>query len=266
MTGRARRSWSAPLLVVLALGQVVSPVLVGLSGSDFFTSDRAGEPPIVPAGYTFAIWGLVEVLAVSYAVWALATRSNGPLLRDRIAAPLAVVFAGFSLWLLAVVFEPTWTPLVIFLLMFAALLRTLSVARAARGEIAGWSPLGRGLLWGMLGVYTGWTSIAVWVNLTTSLAGSGVPVTGTAAVLGQLAVLAGATATACAIVWWTRALLPYAAATAWAFVGAAIGASAAGEGLLAVTAVIGLVVVTAVTVVRRRSPGAPSVRRDLAAA
>jgi len=38
--------------------------------------------------------------------------------------------------------------------------------------------------------------VAIWLNLTTALAFSGAPVTRTAGVVGQLAVLAGATATA----------------------------------------------------------------------
>jgi len=45
--------------------------------------------------------------------------------------------------------------------------------------------------------------MAPWVNLTTTLADSGAPVSGPAGVLGQLAVLAGATIAACAITRWT---------------------------------------------------------------
>jgi len=249
---RASRSWLPVLLLVLAAGQIVSPLLIT---NDFTVADRAGEPAIVPAGYAFAIWGLIEALAVGYAVWAFVTRRDAGV-RERLAAPLAVVFAGFTLWIVAAAVEPVWTTLVVFLVMFGGLLRALTVAAGARAEIARWSRLGRGLLWGMLGTYTGWTSIAVWLNLATALTGSGAPIEGTPGVLGQLAVLAGATATACAIVWWTGGLLPYAATTAWAFVGAFIGASAAGEGVLATATVVGLLVVAAVTLARRVGPAA----------
>ena len=244
------RSWLPPALLVLAALQAVSPVLFQLSGSTFLDADRPGEPAIVPAGYAFAIWGLVEVLTIGYAMWAFATRDRSTVLKEQLAAPLAVVFAGFSLWLLAVVVEPRWTPLVIFVVMVVALLRALRIALDDRAEIAGWSRLGRGLLWAGTGVYTGWASVAVWVNLTTALADSGAPVVGAAGITGQLAVLAGATATACAISWWTRGLPAYAAAAAWAFVGAAIGAAGAGEQVLVIASAVGLVLLVAVTVTR----------------
>lgn len=250
----APRPWLLPLLVVLAVSQILGAALIPTG--DLQVPDRPGEPAIVPPGYAFSIWGLVLALCTGFAIWALLTRGDGAGLRERLAAPLAVVFVGFSVWLVAAAVEPVWTTLVVFVVIVAGLLRALSVALAERAAIAGWSRLGRGLLWGTLGVYTGWTSIAIWLNLTTALTGSGAPVTGTAGVLGQLAVLAGATATACAIVWWTGGLLSYAGTCAWAFAGAAVGASAAGEPVLAGASVVGLVVLGAVTVARRVGRGA----------
>jgi hypothetical protein len=40
---------SRRLLVVAAIGQAVSSILVSTFGGAFTTADRAGEPPIVPA-------------------------------------------------------------------------------------------------------------------------------------------------------------------------------------------------------------------------
>ncbi|MBC8091531.1 MAG: hypothetical protein H7Y15_06245, partial [Pseudonocardia sp.] len=189
-------------VLVLAVLQVVSPLVSQVVGADGFTvADRVGEPPIVPVGWAFSIWGLIELLSVAYAVWAL--RRPADALLDELAKPLIVVFAGFSLWIVAASVEPVWTTVVVFLAMFAGLLWALRIALAHRAEIAGWSRPGRALLWGTLGVYTGWTSIAVWVNLTTALSASGAPITGPVGVLGQAAVLAGATATAVAILRWT---------------------------------------------------------------
>jgi hypothetical protein len=162
-----------------------------------------------------------------------------------------VVFAGFSGWLVGAELEPTWTTLLMFAVILGGLLRTLSIALSHRAEIASWPPVGRGLLWGVLGTYTGWSSIAIWVNLTTALAGSGAPLTGPAGVAGQLAILAGATATAVAIVRWTAGLLPYAAAAGWALGTAALGALQAGETVLGTTAAGGLAVVLVVTAATR---------------
>jgi hypothetical protein len=75
-------------------------------------------------------------------------------------------------------------------------------------------------LWGTLGLYTGWSSVAVWLNLTTALIGSGAaPITTLAAILCQAAILAGAVGTAVAITWFTRGLLSYVSAVAWALSG-----------------------------------------------
>ncbi|MFP5284068.1 MAG: hypothetical protein ACLGIF_11535 [Actinomycetes bacterium] len=241
-----------PLLLVFAIGQVVSPIFSALFGGAFTTADRPGEPPIVPAGYAFSIWGVVEALSVAWALWSLSDRRPDLELRDRLAAPLLVVFVGFSVWIVAAELEPTWLTLVVFLVMLAGLLRALGLALQARAAIARWSRLGQFLLWGLLGIYTGWSSIAIWLNLTTALAGSGAPIVGPVAVVAQTAILAGATATAVAILRWTGGMLPYALAVAWAFVGAIIGASGAGQPLLAAAAALGLLVVAVALVVTRR--------------
>ncbi len=230
------------VLVVLALGQVVSPVVFSLTGNDLAEGDSA-RLAITPAGYAFVIWSLIQALALGYAAWSALTPADGTDLRRRLAAPLAVVFAGFTLWLLVAAVEPTWSTVAVFLVMLAGLLRALSVALAHRAQIAAWSPVGRTLLWALLGLYTGWASIAIWVNLAAALVGSGAPTAGAAAFAGQLAILAGATATGAALAWWTRGLLPYTAAAAWALVGAAVGAQQAGAPVLAAAALGGLVVV-----------------------
>ena len=87
------------------------------------------------------------------------------------------------------------------------------------GNIRTWSPLAQVLLWGTLGLYTGWSSVTVWLNLTTALIGSGAPVPTPAAIAGQVAILAGAAGTAVAITWFSRGLLPYVATVAWAYPG-----------------------------------------------
>jgi len=247
-------------LVVLAVGQVVSGGLVSvLADSPIMQSDRPGEPAITPLGYAFSIWGLIEVLSLALALWLPWFRrradARGVAVVDALTRALLIVFAGFSVWLVASVVEPAWATLAVFLVMAVGLAAGLRVAVGARSEIAGWSTLGRTLAWGTLGFYAGWSTVAIWLNLTTGLAFSGAPVTGTAGVLGQLAVLAGATATAVVVLRFTGGLLPYAAAVAWALVGASLGAAGAGEPLLVGGAVVGLLVVVAATTVLRLRRG-----------
>ena len=161
---------------------------------------------------------------------------------------------GFSVWLAAAELEPNWTTLVIFLVMLAALLRALAYAQRQRATIRTWSPVARALLWGTLGLYTGWSSVAVWLNLTTALVGSGAPITTPAALVGQAAILAGATGTAVAITWYARGLLPYVATVAWALGGVVVSTVQEGYPGLAGAAGVGLAVVLATALAARRRP------------
>ena len=74
-----------------------------------------------------------------------------------------------------------------------------------------------------------------------------------------LAVLGGAAATALAILRWTGGLLPYAGTAVWAFTAVVVGASGAGEPVLAGAAAVAVVLVVALTAAlrlrqRRRTP------------
>ena len=248
-------------LIVLAVGQLVSGALVsGFADSAITQANRPGEPAITPDGYAFAIWGLIELVSLGLAVWLAWFRRRADVeavrVVDGLTRPLLVVFAGFTLWLVASVVEPVWATLAVFLVMGVALAAALRVAVGARTEIGTWPGLGRALAWSTLGLYAGWSTVAIWLNLTTALAFSGAPVSGPVGLAGQLAILAGATATAVLVLRRTRGLLPYAAAVVWALVGAVLGAAGAGQPALAVAAGLGILVVVATTaVVRRRGAG-----------
>ena len=250
----ARRATPAgTALVVLAVGQLVSGGLVSVfADSPIMQADRPGEPAITPQGYAFAIWGLIEVLSLGLALWLTWFRRRAdadavPVV-DALTRALLVVFGGFTLWLVASVVEPAWATLAVFLVMGVALVAALRVAVRARGKIRSWSRLGHGLVWSTLGLWAGWSTVALWLNFTTALAFSGAPVAGTVGVAGQLAVLAGATATAVVVLRRTAGLLPYAAAVVWALVGAVLGASDAGQPVLAAAAAVGALVVVGTAV------------------
>ncbi|CAA9404704.1 MAG: hypothetical protein AVDCRST_MAG66-1642 [uncultured Pseudonocardia sp.] len=251
----SRATPRAGLLLALALLQIGFQFVPAVQDNSFTRADRLGEPPIVPAGYAFAIWGLIQALSLAWAVRSLVRPSP---LTERLAGPLSVTFAGFTLWLVAVTYvDPVWLTLAIFLVMLAGLLVAMRTALGAQEEIARWDAPSRNLLWGLLGFYTGWASIANWVNLTTAVSGSGGPITGTVGVVAQLAVLAGAAATALVILRWTGGLLPYAATAVWAFVAVVIGATGAGEPLLAGAAAVAVVAVVGATAalrLRSRTP------------
>ncbi len=252
-TRAGARLWRR-LLVIAAVGQAVSSVLVSLFGGAFTTADRAGEPLIVPPGGAFSIWSVIIALSIGYAIWAESDLRPDPDLRDRLTRPLLVTCVGFSAWLAAAELEPVWTTLAIFLIMLAGLLRALAHAQQNRAAIRTWSPFARALLWGTLGLYTGWSSVAIWLNLTTALVSSGAPTTTSAGILGQVAILAGAVGTAVAIIRFTGALLPYVVTIAWALSGVIISTVQEGYPVLTTAAGLGLLIVliNAVLALQRR--------------
>jgi hypothetical protein len=255
-TATQERTGTRPLILAMlffAFGQFVSPVFSALFGGSFTTSDRAGEPPLTPAGWTFSIWGLIEVVSVGLAIFlALRRQRTDADLIDRLAKPLLVVFIGFSAWILAAELEPVWSTLVIIVIMLGALLQTMRIALAERSRIATWPWLGRALLWWTVGLYTGWLSVATWLNLTTAFAGSGAPITGTLGIGAQIATLAGALGTVLIVLAWNGGLLSYAAAVCWGLTGAIVGTSQAGQPVLTGAVVVGLVAVVVTTVITRR--------------
>ncbi|MFF3637464.1 hypothetical protein [Streptomyces sp. NPDC002250] len=254
VTVRNARAWRRAL-VVLAVGQVISSIFSQASGTQLTTPDRSGEPPIVPVGWAFSIWGLIELLSLAYAVWALPDSRPDNRLRDELAVPLTIVYAGFSCWLVAAEIEPVWTTVVVFAIMIAGLLKALQIALHNRDAIGEWSRPAQWLIWWTIGIYSGWSTMAIWINLTTAMAGSGAPISGTWGISAQLVVLAGATATAVLITRWTDALLPYTLAACWALATAGLGAAGAGETLLAAAAAAGLVITAAVAVRTRGCKG-----------
>lgn len=241
-------------VLILACVQATSPLLFQLTGSSALDENQVGEIAIVPAGYAFSIWGLVCVAGVVYGVWQLRVGHRSDEVKDALTIPMGVAFSGFVLWLAAA--ASPWSALTvpIFAVMLGALVVALRrlhlLPRSA--SLTRW---GRVLTATMVGVFAGWTSAAVWVNLATVIAAHW-PTEEWIAWCGQTAILAGATATLCAIAAKTGAQVPYELAGAWALVGVAVGSASAGVPSLAGIAAAGLAVFVFVCFrTRRRNAG-----------
>jgi hypothetical protein len=240
-------------VAVLAALQAMSPGIFALTGSSALDADIPGEPAIVPAEYAFVIWTPIVVASLGYAVWQLPRGRGADELKDELAGPLAVAFGGFTLWLGFAASPVSWVTVPIFVAMLLALvtaLRRLAEHDAVWRALPWWA---RVVVDIAVGVYAGWTSAAVWVNLTTAVAQSGTSVSESLAFWGQVGALAGATGTLCVVAWTTGARLSYLAAGAWALVGVAVGATQAGAPALAGIAAAGLGVFLLVAAARRLS-------------
>lgn len=180
-------------LVFFAVGQ---PITIGISAvlGVSFDDENPDGPVLIPFPPAFAIWGLIVTLAAIYAVWQATARTD-PAGRNAIARALTLTTSGFCAWI-AVASVPALSAITVpvFLAMGVGL---VLAARAARyADMGSWPSSIRALLWMTIGTYLGWTTIAVWVNLSTVLYDLGAPVRSPWGFAWQLLLAAAATGTA----------------------------------------------------------------------
>lgn len=241
----SRRRALRILVVVLAIGQPVSSLVFDWLSPTTLQSG-AEFSPLVPPGAWFAIWGLIIIVSIA---WALAqvrpsTITETVSVRDRIAIPMAIVYVCFGLWLAAASLgQENPAGLAVFLVIITAHVVAWRRVVAARAEIATWNPVERGLLSLVLGAYSGWTSMAFFLQIATVTQGTGAEIESTWGVTWQLLVLAAATGVAVAFVVVSRGSIVYAATVTYALVGVGISTGEAGLTPLWVTCIIGVSVV-----------------------
>ena len=146
--------------------------------------------------------------------------------------PLVVAQVGFSVWL---VFAGLQSASVLVaslgtIAMFAVILASLLVAMSRLRDATGTS---RWLVYGTVGIYAGWSSAAIWLNVVTCL-----PASLADSVIVQSLGIVGAALTVALIVW--------------ALVGIAISAASFQAWVPLVLAVLGICVVVVVWVARGR--------------
>jgi MFS family permease len=238
------------IVAALAATQAVAPLIAGALAPDFLRGEPGDEATITPAGYAFAIWGLICLLSLATAVVLLRFPLGTPWER-RALGDLAVVFVGFSAWLYAAAQDWLWVTVVVFAAMFAALVDVmrLLVRDAVAPRCPRWVAV---LATTTFGLYLGWTSVAVFVNLAAALITGGWSGAGYFGTAWQLVLLVAAAATAIVLTRLLRATAGYVAGVLWALVAAAIGAVGRGAPVLAAAVVVASVAVGAAAVAIRR--------------
>jgi hypothetical protein len=205
-------------LLLLAIGQVAAPAVLAALGLEI---GGRGDPRITPAGYAFAVWGLIVSLGLGYAVQQVTSgRGSYERLARTIAWPLAGTYVGFVVWLVAAVTGWIWATVVIFVGMFLLLRHVYDRVLVERDGL----PLPyRVFLEAQVGIYLGWTTIAIFANLAAALTFSGLEEPGVFGATWQGLILVAAAVNGLYGVRRTRASLTYTAAVLWAFVGVLVG-------------------------------------------
>ena len=235
LLSRGRR-WG---VLVLAALQVLAAVVATAAGGGPPGGTGGSDLLVTPAGYAFSIWGVVVAGCLLYGVHQLpAHRGDEPALR-RVAWPLMGAMAGFTAWLVVAATAPAWATFVVFAVMLALLVVAYSTALRHRRLMGVPTRL---LLIGTLGVYTGWSAVAVPVNLASALAELGLPTVGAGAAAWQAGVLLLALGAAAGVVARWRARAASTLAAAWGLLAVAFGAGAReGGAVLAALAAVGAV-------------------------
>lgn len=171
------------LNIVGAVGQVV----IGF-GSDQGAISDSFENPIVPAGYAFAIWGLIFLLLAVYALFQALPAQGANYLFRQIGWWTAAAMLGSTVW--TVLFTNRWfavAQMVIFLIALCAIaaLSTFADVLAVR-PAAGFE---RWVVGPAVGLLAGWVTAASFVGLAATLIAHGWSNDGVGAVVGGSALL-----------------------------------------------------------------------------
>ncbi|WP_156753679.1 hypothetical protein [Actinokineospora pegani] len=154
------------VVAVLAVAQIGSSYTLGQSAG---TVARENPSSILPAGYAFAIWGLIFAASLAYAVAALTpSLAAHPVVRAT-GWPVAVAFAANTVW--ALVFPErlfVLSQVVIVIGMAAAVWTTIAAQRAADGN-----RLVATLFCGSFGLLAGWLTAATFVGLANTVSALG---------------------------------------------------------------------------------------------
>lgn len=170
----------AVLCFLLSLSFAASPFFVeGFAGfdPDLFPVPQQ-DPPVQPAGYAFAIWGVIYGWLILGSLWGLFKAPRDGVWHD-MRWPLAVSLLLGTGWLSVAVISPVWASVLIWAMLLSALAALFM------------SPIDN-RVWAAypVGLYAGWLSAASCVSLGLLLAGYGLLDETTAALI-MVALAAG---------------------------------------------------------------------------
>lgn len=188
------------------------------------------DPPVQPAGYAFAIWGLIYAWLAVLAVVGVTLRRNDAAWQP-VHLPLTLSLGPGALWLWVAGFAPLAATVLIFWMLGCAIWALLRTPAQDR-----W------LLRVPVALYAGWLTAAAHVSLGVAIGGYGLASGEIAAVVA----VAGATLVALGVGWLRPDAPEYSAAVVWAFI-AVIVANMPGAVPVAAATLVALVLVAAMT-------------------
>lgn len=157
------RALSPYILLFLAVLQFFASGFARLTGHGQSIEDISARGPETPIGYAFAIWFVIFALAVAYGAWH-AFKGKDDALCQRLSVPAGLLFFLSSLWMVtAQVLGDGWHLVFIIVVMWA--LAAKSLLMLVDDKVTK-SPIRQYVLEPLFGLYAGWLSAAIFLNIT----------------------------------------------------------------------------------------------------
>ena len=204
---------SAVFAVVVAYGQMATGW--GQTPEEFSADSDA---TLKVAGYAFAIWGLIYLGLLVYAVRQALPQTGESLLIHRLGWPSAAALLGIGWWIVASAIDWEWATVALifgslFVLLVPLLLNAGSIRALPRTDRDRWM-----VVW-PLALLAGWLTVASPVNLLTILTGNGdLPASPSPTAWAMLAV--AVVALTALVVTASLRMLAFALPVAWGLLGA----------------------------------------------
>lgn len=245
--------------IVVAL-TVAGSLVAALFGSGLFggpgIADAAGgtfaadATVLAPAGFAFAIWSVIYLGLLAYALWQFAPAQAAKPRHRAVGYGVAASALLNAVWIVCVLAWRIAESFVIIVILLGVLLVTFVRAcrRPRRGTAAE-----AVLIDGVIGLYLGWVTVAAAANLAAWLADMGIAAWAQAPGVPGTITLVGAGIIAVLTAWRSGRWAP-GAATAWGLSWIAVGRWAGGPEapVVATTAVVLAIIVLVVTAWRFR--------------
>jgi hypothetical protein len=204
-------------LLVVSIIQIIFPFVSSFTGED---SEFNSDPQFTPANYAFGIWGLITTLAFGFGIYQLLPNRTNSELHQKIAPKLIVLYVLFCVWLIGAGKEWQIFTVIVFVTMFVLAFLSFQQVLKYQGQF-NW--VEKILLEAQLGLYTGWCTVAIFVNAGVAIKFYGVSDVGEKGIFWQSLLLLGALANCVYGLYKTNANYFLFATFLWAFVGVYIG-------------------------------------------
>ncbi len=205
------------LVLIAAVVQIVSPTFFKFRETN---EQISRDPQFTPAGYTFAIWGVITLLALLYSIYQLVPNRALVGLHQKIATKLIGLYLSFSFWLLAASKDWLIFTVIIFICMFFLAYFIFKEIIKQKNELTLYDKI---FLEAQIGLYLGWPTIAIFANMGAALKFYGISDLGTTGVIWQTILLIAALSNAIYILYKVKANYFFVGTIAWAFVGIYFG-------------------------------------------